>query len=55
MTGPDYAVSPAVLGAAAAGIEAVGRPDADVAALGPAPGDVGHAGLSSTFVAFCDR
>jgi len=55
MTGPDYAVSPAALGEAAAGIEAVGRPDADVAALGPAPGDVGHAGLSSTFVAFCDR
>jgi hypothetical protein len=55
MTGPDYAVSPAALGEAAAGIKAVGRPDADVVALGPAPGDVGHAGLSSTFVAFCDR
>ena len=55
MTDPDYAVSPAALGAAAADIEAAGSPDADVAALGPMPGDVGHAGLSSTFVAFCDR
>jgi len=55
MTGPDYAVSAAALGETAAGIEAVGRPDAEVAALGPVPGDVGHAGLSSTFVAFCDR
>jgi hypothetical protein len=55
MTGPDYAVSPAALGEVAAGIEAVGRPDADVAPLGPVPGDVGHAGLSSVFVAFCDR
>jgi len=55
MTGPDYAVSAAALGEAAAGIEAVGGPPSEVAALGPAPGDVGHAGLSSTFVAFCDR
>jgi hypothetical protein len=55
MAGPDYVVSPAALGEAAACIEAVGRPGADVAGLGPVPGDVGHAGLSSTFVAFCDR
>ena len=55
MTGPDYAVSPADLGESAAGIEAVGRTDVEVAALGPVPGDVGHAGLSSTFVVFCDR
>ena len=26
-----------------------------VVALGPVPGDVGHAGLSSAFVVFCDR
>jgi hypothetical protein len=55
MTGPDYAVSPAALAAAAAVIEAAARTGADVAGLGPVPGDVGHAGLSSVFLAFCDR
>ena len=57
VTGPDYQVSPAALGAAAAGIEAVVEPGADrgVVALGPVPGDVGHAGLSSVFLVFCDR
>lgn len=56
VTGPDYEVSPAALGAVAAGIAAVGGPSAgDVAALGPVPGDVGHAGLTSGFLVFCDR
>jgi hypothetical protein len=57
VTGPDYQVSPAALGAAAAGVEAVVEPGAGrgVAALGLVPGDVGHAGLSSVFLVFCDR
>jgi len=67
MTGPDYEVSPAALAEAAAGFDAVidelralGPPGAaqagrGVAALGPQPGDIGHAGLSSAFLAFCDR
>jgi len=62
MTGPDLAASPAAFAEAAAGIEAVldglraaGAAELGVAALGPLPGDVGHAGLSCTFVEFCDR
>jgi hypothetical protein len=67
MTVPDYEVSPAALVETAAGIEAVIdglRPSAPpgmaqvgrgVAQLGPLPGDVGHAALSSAFVVFCDR
>jgi hypothetical protein len=57
VSGSDYQVSPAALGAAAAGVEAVVEPGAGlgVAALGPVPGDVGHAGLSSGFLVFCDR
>jgi hypothetical protein len=47
-------VSPAVLVAVAAAMEAVARP-VGVAALGAVPGDVGHAGLSSAFLDFCDR
>lgn len=57
VTGPDYQVSPASLGAAAAGFDAVAEPGAGrgVAALGSMPGDVGHPGLSSVFLVFCDR
>ncbi|MBV9922702.1 MAG: hypothetical protein JOY78_17875 [Pseudonocardia sp.] len=67
MSGPDYEVSPAALAEAAAGVDAVidelralGPPGAaqagrGVAALGLEPGDVGHAGLSSAFLVFCDR
>jgi hypothetical protein len=67
MTGPGYAVLPAALAETAAGIEAVIdelRPLAPfgaaetgrgVAQLGSLPGDVGHAGLSSAFLVFCDR
>jgi hypothetical protein len=57
VTGPDYQVSPASLGDVAAGIETVvsGLAGGGVAALGPVPGDVGHAGLSATFLLFCDR
>lgn len=54
MTGPDYEVSPAVLAEAATAIEAVPAPSG-VAQLALLPGDVGHAALSSAFVAFCDR
>jgi len=64
MTGPDLAASPAAFTETAAGIDAVlgglSAPGSaelvrGVAALGPLPGDVGHAGLSCTFVEFCDR
>jgi hypothetical protein len=67
MTGPDLVASPAAFAETAAGIDAVldglraaGSPAAAelgrrVAALGPVPGDVGHAGLSCVFVVFCDR
>jgi hypothetical protein len=67
MTGPDLVASPAAFAETAAGIEAVldglrapGSPGAaelgrGVAALGPLPGDVGHDGLSCTFLVFCDR
>jgi hypothetical protein len=67
MTGPDYAVSPTALNATAAGIEAVidglralGPPGKvelgrGVAQLAPSAGDVGHPGLSSAFLLFCDR
>jgi len=67
MTGPGFAMLPAALAETAAGIEAVIeelRPLAPfgaaetgrgVAQLGLLPGDVGHAGLSSAFLAFCDR
>ena len=54
MTGPDYAVAPAALGEVVAGIEGVAGP-VRVAGLGAVPGEVGHAGLSSVFVVFCDR
>src|SRR5690349_10645221 len=54
VTGPGYEVAPAILLAAAAGMEGVARP-VGVGALGAVPGDVGHAGLSSVFVQFCDR
>jgi hypothetical protein len=67
MTGPDYVVSPAALAATAAGIEAVlsglrslgplgmAEEGRGVAALAGSPGGVGHAGLSTAFVAFCNR
>ncbi len=67
MTGPDYEVSPAALAEAADGIESVidelrllGPPGVaelgrGVASLGSLPGDLGHAGLSSAFLVFCDR
>jgi len=57
MTGPDLTASPDALACAAAGIDAAldGLRAPDAATLGPLPGDVGHAGLSATFVVFCDR
>jgi hypothetical protein len=67
MTVADYEVSPAALERTAAGIETVldglralgplgaAEEGRGVARLGPMPGDVGHAGLSTAFVAFCNR
>jgi len=67
MTGPEYAVSETALTETAAGIEAViaglralgSSGDAElgcgVAQLAWLPGDVGHAGLASAFLLFCDR
>jgi hypothetical protein len=56
MTGPDYEVPPAALGETAAVLEGVrASGPSGVARLGPMPGDVGHAGLSSAFLVFCDR
>jgi hypothetical protein len=67
MTGPDYVVSPLALDVTAAGIEAVlgglrslgpvgvAEEGRGVAALAALPGDVGHAELSTAFVAFCNR
>ncbi len=67
MTGPDYQVSPAALDETAAGIEAVldglralgpvgsAEEGHGVVRLASMPGDVGHAALSTAFVAFCNR
>lgn len=67
MTGPDYEVSPATLEKIADGIETVvdglRGPEPSGAAeqgrgverLAAWPGDVGHAALNTSFVAFCRR
>lgn len=67
MTGPGYGVSTSALDATAAGIEAVlsglralgplgmAEEGRGVVTLASLPGDVGHAGLNTAFVAFCDR
>jgi hypothetical protein len=67
MTGPDYVVSPSALDVTAAGIEAVlgglrslgplggAEEGRGISTLAGLPGDLGHAGLNTAFVAFCNR